>query len=113
MSVVTLEESNEPDSPTEKETAERNEKSPDEKDSFCHKVNLVVEGYYPPPPLNSKNMSSDSVVSSTVGTSPLPQTPAEFLDLLAEGLDIPVTQSTEGNLQNVYFNNLFPTYTVC
>lgn len=76
---------------------DRNERLSDGKDSFCHKVNLVVEGYYPPPPLNpnAKSMSSDSVVSSTVGS--------EFLDLLAEGLEIPESQSNvqtsiEGNV---------------
>ena len=81
----------------------------DEKDSFCHKVNLVVEGYYPPPPLNSngKSMSSDSVVSSTVVTPPLPQTSSEFFDLLAEGLDIPLQSNTQTSLEGTFFVNSF------
>ncbi len=106
MSVIKIEDSNEPDSQTDRTNSEQGEKPSEDEETFCHKVNLVVEGYYPAPPLNMSNQlntSTDAVVSSTVGTPPLPQTSADFLDLLSEGLEIPEgpinvqTTSTEGS----------------
>lgn len=76
----------------------KDDKAADVKDKPCRKVNLVVEGYYPTA-VNEKNSTTESVVSSTVGTPPLPQTTSEFLDLLSEGLEIPVSHSpTQSNM---------------
>ena len=74
---------------------EKKEKTPNENNMFLQEVSPMVEDYYPLPPSNSnsKNMPSDSIVSSTVGTPPSPQTSSELFDLLAEGLDIPGPQS--------------------
>lgn len=85
----------------------RDEKATDEKEKSCRKVNLVVEGYYPPT-LNNDNNTTESVVSSTVGTPPLPQTTSEFLDLLSEGLEIPVSQlPTQSNMHTTAGDGMF------
>lgn len=78
---------------------EKDDKGTDDKSKPCRKVNLVVEGYYPSSLNASDKNITESVVSSTVGTPPLPQTTSEFLDLLSEGLEIPVSQSpTQSNM---------------
>lgn len=94
--MIRFEDTNEPDSQTGQKETEKNEKSDEDKEKCCRKVNLVVEGYYPPATNSGPektNVNVESVVSSTVGTPPLPQTAPEYLDLLSEGLEIPVSQS--------------------
>lgn len=104
VSVIKLEDANEPDSQSGRVNADENDASSEDKETIMNKVNLIVEGYYPPPPLSmasKNNGSADSVVSSTVATPPLPQSSSDFLDLLSEGLEIPVSNvqntSNEGN----------------
>lgn len=102
VSVIRFENSDEPDSQTENVLADENEKIIDNKEKSCRKVNLVIEGYYPSASSNvaDRNVATESVVSSTVGTPPLPtRNSSEFLDLLSEELEIPVSQSpTQSNM---------------
>ncbi|XP_065223334.1 death-inducer obliterator 1 isoform X2 [Planococcus citri] len=94
VSVIRFENTDEPDSQTENVLVDNNEKTVDDKEKPCRKVNLVIEGYYPSASPNAVDRNTtDSVVSSTVGTPPLPtRNSSEFLDLLAEELEIPVSQ---------------------